>query len=122
LTGEGFEAVDNILWDLRPWFRPVLIFLVILCQGGFRSSWPTNLAAGPAAILVFCSFFIFFIYSPQFMRDDGSNTSYVIVIGRKLFIVPLFSRLGLSLALFHELLDQFDVVLETVMLRDERIE
>jgi len=32
LAGEGLEMVDDVLWDLGSWLRPVMIFVVKLCQ------------------------------------------------------------------------------------------
>ena len=63
LTGEGFEAMNNVLWDVGPRFRPVVIIVIKFRQGRFGGSWSANLTAGPTAILVFCcGFFILFVY------------------------------------------------------------
>jgi hypothetical protein len=86
----------------------VVIVLIKLCKRRFRGSWSTNLAAGPAVVLVFRSgFFVLFIYPPQLMWNYGSNTSgAVVVVSRKLFVLLLFSGLGLSFTIFHKSLDQ----------------
>ena len=63
LTGEGSEAMNNVLWDMKPGRRPVVIIVVKLRQGRFGGSWSANLTAGPVVILVFCcGIFILFVY------------------------------------------------------------
>ena len=52
------------------------------------------------------------------MRNDSSDASCVVVIGREILIV-LFPGLSFTFALFHEFLDQFDIVLEAIVLCDE---
>ena len=122
LAGEGFEAMDDILWDVGPLFRPLMIVFFKLCQRRFWGSWSTDLAARPVAVLVFCSGFIVLIYPLQFMRDNGGNASGVVVVSRKLLVMVLFSGLSLSFTFFHKLLDQFNIMLEAIVLGDERIE
>ena len=55
------------------------------------------------------------------MGNYGSNAAGIVVITRK-FLAMLFSGLGLSFPFFHKFLDQFNVVLETAVLGDERVE
>jgi hypothetical protein len=120
LAGERLETVDNVLWDVGPWFRPMVVVVVKPCQRGFGSSRSTDLATGPTTILVFRGgFFILFIYPLQLMGDNCSDAAGVVVVTRKLLVVALFSSLGFSFALFHKLFDQLNVVLEAVVLSDE---
>jgi len=42
LTGEGFGAVDDVLWDVGSWLLLVVIVVLKLHQRWFRGSWSTN--------------------------------------------------------------------------------
>jgi hypothetical protein len=55
LAGEGFEAADNVVWDVGSWLRPAMVIVIELCKGGFGGSQSTNLATELTTILVFRS-------------------------------------------------------------------
>ena len=119
LAREGLETVDDILWDVGPWLRPVVIVVVEFCQRRLGGSWSTDLTTGPTAVLVFYSgFFAPPIHPLQLMGNNGGNAAGVVIITRDP-AATLFSSLGCSFMIFHKLLDQFDIVLEAVMSSDE---
>ena len=63
---------------------------------------------------------LFILIDPlQLMRNNSSDASSVVVVAREFFSLVLFSRLSLSLTLFHKHFDQIDVVLEAAALSDE---
>ena len=52
------------------------------------------------------------------MRNDGSGAPCIVVIGREILTAP-FPGLSATLAVFRGVLDQFNIVLEAIMLGDE---
>ena len=81
LAGEGFEAVNDVLWDVRSRLRSVVFIVVKDCKGRFGGSRSTNLAARPTTILVFhSSFFVLLIHPLQLVWNDSHDTMGVIIV------------------------------------------